>query len=179
MTQPLNLAQLAAKAYRASQDPWELGVLLDVVRNTIRPRLMLEIGSWYGGSLFAWASIGVDVLAVTLPETRDFLEDGHQWGATMVYGNSHDAEMLTRIPEAAAGRTIDFAFIDGDHSESGCRDDFGLCVTLGIPVIGMHDIDGTGDPGVRKVWDEVSARFRHAVILNPCEKPVGTGIVWL
>lgn len=174
-----NLSELAAKAYRAGQDPWELGVLLEVVQHHIRPALMLEIGSWYGGSLFAWNSIGVKVIAVTLPDTRDFLEDGHTWGTTMVYGNSHDDEIPGRITAAAGGQRIDFAFIDGDHSEEGCRQDFRLCADLGIPVIGFHDITGVGDPGVAKVWGELAGRFRHVVISRPCAKPVGTGILWL
>lgn len=175
----MNLADLAVSEHRASQEPWELSVLLHLLTYMIRPRLILEIGSWYGGTLFAWASTGADVVAVTGWETRDYLEDGHTHGATMVYGNSHDDEMRERIPAALAGRPVDFAFIDGDHSEAGCRQDFELCADLGARVIGFHDITGIGDPGVKTVWDEVSARFRSVRIVAPSAKAVGTGLVWV
>lgn len=174
----MNMAEIATTAHRASQDPWELSMLLDLLNHTVRPRLVLEIGSWYGGTLFAWASTGAQVVAVTGWETREYLEQGHTYGAEMIYGNSHDDEMRERIPAALAGRKIDFAFIDGDHSEEGCRQDFELCAWLGVPVIGFHDITGIGDPGVRRVWDDLASRFPHMVLIRPQPKACGTGVIW-
>lgn len=171
------MAEMAVGQHRAGQQPWELSVTLDLLRYVVRPRLILEIGSWYGGSLFAWASTGADVVSMTLPETRDALDD-HSHGATVLYGNSHDEEAYGRIALAVDGRPIDFAFIDGDHSYEGCRADFELCQRLGARVIGFHDITGIGDPGVRSVWEEVKARFAYVEIVRPSRTAVGTGLAW-
>ena len=64
----MNLADMAVSQHDCMQEPWELSVTLDLLTYTIRPRLILEIGSWHGGSLFAWASTGADVIAMTMPE---------------------------------------------------------------------------------------------------------------
>lgn len=173
----MNLADMAASQHKAAQQPWELSLTLDLLTYTIRPRVILEIGSWYGGSLFAWASTGADVLAYTLPETRDAL-DGNSHGATVLYGNSHDDEAYGRIMAALDGRPLDFAFIDGDHSEEGCRADFELCRALGARVTGFHDITGIGDPGVAAVWGEVKAKYAYVEIVRPSRTAVGTGIAW-
>lgn len=177
---PMTLAEIAVERHGAAQDPWELGTMLEIVSRVIRPKLVFEVGSWKGGSLYAWAAIGADVVAVTLPETRDWLNDGHSYGAQIIYGNSHDDAMRDRILTVLAGRVPDLAFIDGDHSEAGCRADWELCKGLGIPVIALHDVLADGDPGVRKVWAEVCARYPHVLIERPkMMAPVGAGIAWL
>jgi cephalosporin hydroxylase len=173
------LGQIAVERHYAGQDPWELDMLLAVVQRIVKPGLILEIGSDRGGSLYAWASIGADVVAVTLAESRDFLEDGHTYGAAMIYGNSHDDEMRDRILGVLAGRVPDMAFIDGDHSYAGCAADLELCASLGIPVIAFHDVSSEGDPGVRQVWDECCETWPHVLIGAALDRPVGAGIVWL
>ena len=176
---PMTLAEIAVERHHAGQDPWEMGMLLGIVSRVVKPRLILEIGSDRGGSLYGWAAIGAQVVAVTLPETRDFLERDHTYGAEMIYGNSHDDDMADRIREVLDGRQPDMAFIDGDHSEGGCRADLDLCVGLGIPVIAFHDVSSAGDPGVRAVWAQACARWPHVLIEAPLARPVGAGIVWL
>ena len=174
----MNSADIATTQHRASQQPWELSVTLDLLTYVIRPRTILEIGSWYGGSLYAWASVpGAEVISMTLPETRDAL-DGNSHGAQILYGNSHDEEAYERLAGALQGRPLDFAFIDGDHSETGCRQDFDLVRRLGARVTGFHDITGIGDPGVAAVWEEVKATYAYVEIVRPSKTAVGTGIAW-
>lgn len=175
----MNLAELAVAEYGCAQDPWELAQLLDLLLAEVKPKLVLEIGSWHGGSLFAWGTTGADVIGYTMPETRDYLESGHKWGATVLYGNSRDEEAHGRITAALAGRPVDFAFIDGDHSYDGCASDLDLCKRLGARVIGIHDACSPGDPGVRRVWEQASTAARRAVLFRRNgDKPVGTGVLW-
>jgi predicted O-methyltransferase YrrM len=176
---PMTLAQIAVERHHAGHNAWELGMLLDIVAKTVKPKLILEIGSDRGGSLYAWASIGAQVVAVTLAETKDFLEDGHTYGAEMIYGNSHDDDMPARIREVLGDRTPDMAFIDGDHTEAGCTADLDLCITLGIPVIAIHDICSI--PAVALVWGRARKHWPHVLIERVRRDPIspGAGILWL
>lgn len=175
----MNSAETAVSEHGAKQDPWELAVTLTLLNEVIRPELILEIGSWYGGSLFAWASTGARIIAVTLPDTSHVLDDGHSHGAEILYADSHRDGTRDLITAAAAGQQIDFAFIDGDHSEDGCRADYELCARLGVPVVGFHDISHTADRGVRTVWDQVRWNHPSVEIVRPSAETMGTGIVWL
>ena len=181
MTSPQDTAARAVTGHGARQDPWELGTVLHILAAT-KPQLIVEIGSWAGGSLYAWASTGAHVIGVTLPETRP---DLNPHGADMIWGDSTQPATQQELEAALAGRAPDFFFIDGDHSAGGAENDFRLAMTARARIIGFHDIRHPAFPGVRDVYEKACQGRRHMEIVNP-HPPlasggpdvIGTGLIW-
>ena len=65
--------------------------------------------------------------------------------------SSRFADFLNRQPP------FDLVFIDGDHSEAACRNDF-LRVKDHANIVALHDIASDICPGVCKVWNEVKTQ---------------------
>ena len=174
-------ADCAVTSYGALQDPWELGITLEVIGN---PRLVVEIGCWAGGSLYAWRQAGAEVIGVTLATAPDF--DGH--GATVIYGDSAAGETRSLLLSVLAGRRPGLVFIDGGHHEWEVAADWQLAQSLEPVMVGFHDIGGHGE--VRAEWDRAKKNRRWVEIINPAPKVVnpaiapayrvlGTGILWM
>lgn len=182
----MNLADLpvalaAVRDHYCRQDGAELSLLLAIV-TAARPELIVEIGCDVGGSLYAWSATGARVVGVTLgPEDAQWAK-AVTHGATVIEGDSHDPATQEKLFAELAGAVPDFVFIDGDHSEAGCRADWELALRLGARMVGFHDVSPyrlPGDPGVRAVWADASARYPSVVIRNPADPSnPGAGIVW-
>ncbi len=88
----------------------------------LRPKLAIEIGSSAGGGLLALLPHCEELHSFDLePPTVDGVAD--QPKLTLHTGDSHEL-----LPEAlagfsAAGRTVEFALVDGDHSAEGVERD--------------------------------------------------------
>lgn len=175
------IAHQAVTEYGCSQDKTELSILLAVV-SAQHPDLIVEIGCNTGGSLYAWRSICKDVIGISLGP-HDPRDRAETHGAAVITGDSHHDGTIELLKKKLAGRRPDFFFIDGDHSELGCRMDWVLAQDVGARCVGFHDISPRrvpGDPGVRKVFAEACAKYPSVVIRNPAD-PMnpGAGIVWL
>lgn len=174
------IAAAAVDGHGAQHNRTELAMLLAVVHQVIKPRLMVEIGSWRGGSLYAWSRLAIPVVAVTLPEKA--AEPFRSHGARMVWGNSHDPGVQAQLLAQLGGKYVDLVFIDGDHTETGARQDLDLAARLAPGgVIVMHDINlhrRHPDVGVRRVWDKVAA-WQPTMVLeaNPDTAP-GVGVLF-
>lgn len=72
-------------------------------------------------------------------------------------------------------RAVDLAFIDGDHSYSGCRRDYDM-VRDRARYIMFHDTVACS--GVKQVWEEAVASGELRVVLHAVgkERPLGIGI---
>lgn len=178
---PRRVAFAAVEQFGCCQDPGELWLLLSIV-GSMNPELIVEVGCNTGGSLFAWRSTGAEVIGVSLGP-HDPRETCEPHGAKIITGDSHLLATIELLRKELDGRRPDFWFIDGDHSEAGCRADWRVAQELGAKTVGFHDISPRripGDPGVRKVFAEACARFPSVVIRNPAD-PMnpGAGIVWL
>ena len=171
----------AVKLHGCGQDPYELSIMLGIVA-AMRPNLIVEVGCDTGGSLYAWGSTGADVIGVSLGP-HDPSKPWHSHGATLIQGDSHHVNTIARLEKELDGRRPDFFFIDGDHSEAGCRSDWLLAQRVKSLTAGFHDISPRripGDPGVRKVFAEACARHPSVTIRNPADVDnPGCGIVWL
>ena len=177
-----NLIALAAvNEYNCCQDAVELSVLLGIV-TAMMPRTIVEIGCNTGGSLFAWASTGADVIGVSLGP-HDPRETCDPHGAKIITGDSHLLATIELLKKELDGRRPDFFFIDGDHTYAGCRADWMVAQEVGARAVGFHDVSPRripGDPGVRKVFAEACARYPSVTIRNPADdNNPGAGIVWL
>jgi len=171
----------AVAVHGCDQDPYELSLMLAIVI-AMRPEVIVEIGGDTGGSLYAWRSTGADVIGISLGP-HDPAKEWVSHGAVLIRGDSHHVAIIERLEKELDGRRPDFFFIDGDHSQAGCRSDWVLAQRVKARCVGFHDISPRripGDPGVRKVFAEACARYPSVVIRNPADVDnPGCGLVWL
>jgi hypothetical protein len=120
----------------------------------VRPRLAIEIGTAEGGSLQRIAAHSDEVHAFDLVEPQ--IDVDAMPGVTMHVGDSH-ANLPRVLAELAdAGRTVDFALVDGDHSAEGARQDVEDLLRSPATeqtVILCHD---ASNPDVRRGLDAVA-----------------------
>lgn len=149
------LARMAVEQL-AMQKPEELAEFLRLLVH-LRPAVIVEIGSGYGGTLFAWRAIDADVIAIDV--NTELIRDLH--GATMINKDSQDPVARTALLYLLAGRPIDCLFIDGAHTYSCVSSDYRTYRPLvrSGGLIAFHDIVtfGLGDPPceVPAFWTKV------------------------
>jgi hypothetical protein len=129
---PLEVAPLALAREGDTQMSFGERAAVEGVLGQVRPSLAVEIGSAEGGSLRRIASHSGEVHSID--RSHEPLAAGPPLPAnvTLHTGSSHD--LLPPLLEsfAAAGRNVDFALVDGDHSYEGVAAD--LRILLASPV---------------------------------------------
>lgn len=193
----------------AWQIPEEFRALARLVERR-RPETVLEIGTADGGTLFAHARLAHEaatIISIDLPRGpfgggyppwriplyRSFAGPGQRLELLRV--DSHAASTADQLREILGGRRIDYAFIDGDHTFEGVRQDFELCLRFAAPdaIIAFHDIAeqpnpewieaaaaAPGDGAVHRFWNEVRGRYAHdAFIGDPEQEGYGIGVLYL
>src|SRR5256885_1105516 len=166
-----DMAARAVRQFGALQDEWEFGMLLDLAKSH-GVRTMVEIGSYTGGSLWAWRQVVPNVLAVTVTlETSPGMFHSH--GASMVYGDSTAQDTQTRLADILMDRPVDLVFIDGGHDFATALSDFRWALELvEHGFIGLHDINlhrrfPIADfDGPRRLWAETKGLFSTWEIAN-------------
>lgn len=124
---------------QAAQKAAELHGLVELVVD-LAPRTVVEIGTMKGGTLAAWCACAADdalLVSVDLPGGRwggENVPHGHeahlrsltQPGQTLhlIRGDSHDRDIRLDVFNIVWPGSIDFLFIDGDHTLDGVRQDF-------------------------------------------------------
>jgi predicted O-methyltransferase YrrM len=164
-----------------------------------KPKVILEIGTAKGGTLFLFSRIAFDeakIISIDLPQGRfggypkweiplykSFARENQK--IYLIRADSHNQETLKKVKNILNGEKIDFLFIDGDHSYQGVKRDFdemysGLVKQGGI--IAFHDIvcgpyDNVG--GVPEFWKEIKERNEHQEIVKDwSQNGYGIGIVY-
>lgn len=186
MTRP-DWGAVAAEAVRdhgALQKPGELALLLALLAER-RPRVIVEVGSDAGGTLWAWSKlpgpprvIGVDLPGGPYGTGRQL--DAH--GATVIIGNSHLPATLALVREQLAGDLADVLFIDADHTYAGARADYVAYRRLVRPggLVVLHDIADHDNPtvGVRQLWQEITWRQPGTeLVTEPEARWAGIGVL--
>lgn len=152
--------------YRLLQVNFEISEATNFLRGR-KLTNFLEIGSYSGGTFACWASvIGGKKLSIDLtPREVDAARRDRQWeedfeNVHIYHGDSHTVNALQWATQVLNGEKVDFLFIDGDHSEHGCRHDYEMYKHLVTDrgIIGFHDIvasDKHHSEGcyVDKVWE--------------------------
>ena len=181
LVQRFNYAGIAVQAW---QKPTEILALLRLLEAD-PPRTVLELGTAGGGTLFLLTRVAAsDALLVSLDLRhgqfgggypswrsrlyRSFVRDGQR--VVPLQGDSHQPTTQRRVKELLGGRSVDFLFIDGDHSYDGVKRDLADYAPLVRPggIIAFHDIvpggpGKHGDPGgVPVFWRELAARHDDA-----------------
>jgi len=188
---------------------WEVAFARKLLREFVvkfqRPTTYLEIGSRAGGSLWHFGTalplgsrlISVDSrpskhktqgIARQLSETCEKLRRlGHQ--VVEITGDSHAPEILSSVVEAI-GQSLDVLLIDGDHTETGVRQDVKDYIPLvrsgGLAI--LHDCGwqnqryGWSKPGAKLILDTVNKVFReiaHDKRHVLAQELAGLGFIWV
>ncbi len=168
----------------------EILSLAEIVAD-IRPKVVLEIGSAYGGTLLIWAQIAEELLISCdiddrthrLSFYRRFPPPGSRCRVEMLVGDSHEPAFRQRVEDLLGGRKVDFLFIDGDHTREGVAADYHDYRDLVRPggIIAFHDIVEKQCIASNQVYDfwkmvrgDASAR---EIIDDPGQTGFGIGIV--
>lgn len=184
-------------AIRPLQNPWEISELMKRVREK-QPRVIVEIGTAKGGTLFLFCQHAADdatIISLDLPFGRNgggypkwkeklyakFAKPGQT--LHLMRANSHLDETRTRIEALLKGRKIDVLMIDADHSYEGVKRDYDLYSPLLAEdgFIAMHDVIlNRFDPEieVHKFWDELKATEKTEELVHDYgQGNLGIGIV--
>ncbi|MEM3563682.1 MAG: class I SAM-dependent methyltransferase [Candidatus Jordarchaeaceae archaeon] len=184
---------------RPDQVKEEIVSLLKLVER-LKPRVILEIGTAAGGTLFLFCRASdpkVTIISIDLPGGRfgggypkwkiplykSFAKDLQR--IYLIRANSHDSKTLEKVKNFLRGRRIDFLFIDGDHSYEGVRRDFemySLLVRSG-GMVALHDIvvhpPQTGCE-VSKFWNEIKSGYKYVEIVKDWnQKWAGIGVLYV
>jgi predicted O-methyltransferase YrrM len=166
-----------------SQNRSEILALLSAVAR-LRPRVICEIGSAGGGTLFLFAHVAhpearllsIDVGTDAEREARFRLLGREGQQLTVLGADSHDPATVERFRSWLGGGSLDFLFIDGDHSLEGVAADYetyGPSVRPG-GIVAFHDIvpdfdsrygvaTGTYAGGVPEFWSRLRGEARGRV----------------
>lgn len=182
----------------ANQEPGELSRLAD--RLLARPpKVVVEIGTARGGTLYLWSRIAVPgslLVSIDKPgETGSvgkstlaiYKSFGRDRGMQVfpIAGDSHSKSTHRVLETALGGKRVDFLFIDGDHTYEGVKQDFWgyrkYMASRGL--IALHDIAvNPADPEIQvaRFWPELQSQMdrTESFVTNPNRGP-GIGLVFL
>lgn len=155
-----------------------------------KPRNILEIGVYGGGSFALWCQlatgkkIGIDSGSIGGPIHQRVGDFRARFGDVFVLkGDSHDESTRQQVVTILNGEPLDFLFIDGDHTFEGVRMDFEMYSPLvrSGGWIGFHDITesdyhkGMNAGGAAEHW--VSLQYPGKVHINWRDPGFGIGII--
>lgn len=190
-TRPQDKAHLAqAPHIDFAQRAWEISQLLSLYIQR-KPKHVLEIGTWQGGTLYGWLKYATPGATILTVDDNPALDEWQAWqvdGVEHVHlvGNSQMQSTIAKVydwmPE------VDFLFIDADHTYGGVLQDFnnyGPLVKSG-GVIALHDIikpaPERNQPHieVHRLWQEIQ-RAGYATqefVCSPNQDWGGIGVVY-
>jgi predicted O-methyltransferase YrrM len=177
----------------------EIRDLLALVQR-LRPKVVLEIGTARGGTLFLLTRVAapdatfvsVDLSSRTdrrfagrdvrrrRPLFRSFALDRQR--IHFLVGDSHAVRTFKHVERKLGGRKVDLLFIDGDHTAEGVRRDFELYGKLVRPggVIALHDIvDGPAEDvgGVPDFWRTIRTPEAQEFVADYGQGGYGIGVL--
>ena len=181
----------------ANQEPEELSVLCEFLLAN-PPRVVVEIGTAKGGTLYLWSRIVApgallvsidkpgEVGSVGRPALSVYKRFGQERGIQVVTlpVDSHSENAHKRVREILGGRPVDFLFIDGDHTYEGVKADFYGYRHYMAPkgIIALHDVMAAPDDPrieVGRFWAELQAQAPATRTVAAKAESPGIGVVFL
>lgn len=179
--------------YRSIEPMQGVGPLTELFEQVeqINPQTLVEIGTARGGTFYLMTRYfqdSVRVISVNLPYSFGYkykiklLEQIDQnKDLRFIVGDSHSQSTHDKVEEATNG-SIDFLFIDGDHSYEGVKADFRRYESL-VPkggIIAFHDIQHEHERvGVVRLWNELKEEYETEEIdVSPDKTTGGIGILY-
>ena len=187
------------KQIRPMQSQLEIGELYHRILAEC-PKVVVEIGTCHGGTLYLWCQAAdpqASILSIDLPEGefgggyrscrakfyRAFAREKQQ--LHLLRADSHSPQTVDQIQKLIAPHSIDFLFIDGDHTYNGVKQDFELYGRLvgKDGIIALHDIAARADEPkieVWKFWQELKGQYSQTmewIDRTPCGRAIGIGMV--
>lgn len=181
----------------AVQEREEILELVRIVRR-LEPRVIVEIGTFKGGTLFLWCRTNPRlelVVSIDLPGGRwgggyadrrrrlyrEFLRDRPGAEMALLRADSHAPETLDTLRRELGGAPIDFLYVDGDHSYDGVKQDFEMYSPLVRRggCVAFHDV-ATRNPDVEvdRFWREIRDRYDHRELVAEGSNK-GIGVLFL
>lgn len=179
------LAREAVYLHGASQKPSELAPLLRLLRQR-QPRIVVEIGTKHGGTLYALCQVAHERAVVVsidlpggdfgggyeeheIPGMRSFAR-GHQ-ALHFLRSDSHDDATRQQLLQILDGRMVEFLLIDGDHSYNGVKTDYEMyaALTAEDALIAFHDVlphPQVPECQVDRFWNEIKSDHVHHEFLD-------------
>jgi cephalosporin hydroxylase len=154
----------------------ELAELVNEVA-LIKPEIVVEIGCGKGGTAWAWSKFSSirELILIDLPsgpwggspqeemaQHLKYVSDNSiHCKVSYLAGNSRDPDLFAEVQRILGGRSVDFLFIDGDHSEDGVRSDYEVYAPLVRDggIVALHDVvehDPSQQCYVDKFWATVT-----------------------
>jgi predicted O-methyltransferase YrrM len=181
------------------QVKYEIAKLLEIVAG-LRPRVVLEIGTAGGGTLFLFtraADPDAKIISIDLPGGpfgggyprwktplyKSFSKEGQK--IYLIRRDSHDPQTLEEVKRILGGERVDFLFIDGDHTYEGVKRDFEMYSPLVREggIIAFHDIcphPPETKCEVNRFWNEIKQRYKFAEIVEDRDqKWAGIGVLYV
>ena len=185
---------------KPNQDRSEILTLAERVQS-IAPKVVVEIGTRAGGTLFLWtrcARMLELLVSIDLPGGihgggypaprgklyRLFVQDRPTAKLALLRMDSQAGTTKAKLTGLLANRPIDFLFIDGDHRYPGVKRDYELYASLVRPggLIAFHDIRPNVDDTsieVFRLWNEIKNQRldTEEIIHQPYTGRYGIGLV--
>lgn len=176
---------------------WTIQIRSEILRlaqavRSLDPKIILEIGTAKGGTLFLWSQIASrKVISCDLLDNKRqasvytrFPPPGSGCRVVLLHGDSHDAGFREEVRKEFAGEKADFLFIDGDHTETGVARDYEEYKEFVRPggIIAFHDIVERQPVKTNEVyhfWEKLKRRGleMEEFVDDPGQCGFGIGIV--
>lgn len=168
----------------------EFEALLDLYRQR-KPKRVLEIGTYHGGTLYHWllnASPGAIVVSLdtyTAADNRRLYADWPPSGVELrvIEGDSRDPAIIARATDHGP---YDWLFIDADHYYEGVKADWENYRPICAPgaIVVFHDIVSSPEyhPEIEvgRLWEEIKANYRtEEIVHDRSDVWAGLGVVYL
>lgn len=187
-----------------SQKKSEIIMAAERIRNS-KPKVIVEIGTRKGGTLFTWARVTKAKLIISIdlesgihgggypPQKKKFykkfVSDDTTRHIKLIQDDSHKEKTKFEVIKILNGCQIDFLFIDGDHTYNGVKRDFEMYSPLVKKggIIGFHDIvpnltdhEDAATIEVPIFWKEIKEDYKHEEIVEKHGKSwMGIGLLYL
>jgi len=184
---------------KVAQVKYEITKLLEILKD-LNPKIILEIGTAGGGTLFFFTRIAdpeASIISVDLPGGsfgggysewkiplyQSFTKNGQK--IKLLRADSHNPKTFKLVKTVLADKKVDFLFIDGDHTYEGVKRDFTMYSSLVKEggIIAFHDIvehDPRSSCKVNKFWNELKNDYEYLeIIKNRKQKWAGIGLIYL